>query len=67
MDRCFFAGMAGDAIHAVLAGAGSNLRKLLGRLAAALIRWLHGTMHRTVSLIHRLAMTQRLLQSAIAA
>ncbi len=41
MDRCFLAGLAGDAINAVLAAAGSNLRKLLRRLAAALIQWLH--------------------------
>jgi hypothetical protein len=40
MDRCLLAGLAGDAINAVLAAAGSNLRKLLRRLAAALIRWL---------------------------
>jgi len=39
MDRCFLAGLAGDAINAVLAAAGSNLRKLLRRLAAALIPW----------------------------
>jgi hypothetical protein len=32
--------LAGDAINAVLAAAGSNLRKLLRRLAAALMRWL---------------------------
>ncbi len=43
----FLAGLAGDAINAVLAAAASNpsplracLRKLLRRLAAALIRWL---------------------------
>lgn len=36
MGRCFLAGLAGDAINAVLAAAGANLRKLL-RLAAALI------------------------------
>ena len=40
MDRCFLAGLAGDAMNAVLAAAGSNLRKLLRRLAAALISWL---------------------------
>lgn len=40
MDRCFLAGLMGDAINAVLAAAGSNLRKLLRRLAAALIEWL---------------------------
>ena len=37
MERCFLAGLDGDAINAVLAAAGSNLRKLLRRLAAALI------------------------------
>jgi IS5 family transposase len=37
MDRCFLARLTGDAINAVLAAAGSNLRKLLRRLAAALI------------------------------
>jgi len=74
MDRCFLAGLAGDAINAVLAAAGSNLRKLLRRLAAALIHWLYGTMHRPAlrgsgyaSLIHRLAMSQRAPQPAIAA
>jgi IS5 family transposase len=67
MDRCFLSGLAGDAINAVLAAAGSNLRKLLRRLAAALIRWLYGTMHWPASLIHRLAMTQHVPQSVIAA
>jgi transposase, IS5 family len=32
MNRCFLRGLRGDAINAVLAAAGSNLRKLLGRL-----------------------------------
>jgi IS5 family transposase len=45
MDRCFLVGLAGDAINAVLAAAGSNLRKLLRRLAAALI-------HRWKTLVH---------------
>ena len=40
MDRCFLTGLEGDGINAMLAAAGSNLRKLLRRLAAALIRWL---------------------------
>ncbi|MBI1826022.1 MAG: IS5 family transposase [Planctomycetes bacterium] len=40
MDRCFLKGLTGDAINAVLAAAGSNLQKLLRRLAAALIQWL---------------------------
>ena len=40
MDRCFLARSAGDATNAVPAAAGSSLRKLLRRLAAALIQWL---------------------------
>lgn len=43
LGRCFLKGLIGDAINAVLAAAGSNLRKLLNRLAAlgpALIFWL---------------------------
>jgi IS5 family transposase len=40
MGRCFLRGLHGDAINAVLAAAGSNLRKLLGRLFFALILWL---------------------------
>lgn len=39
MGRCFLSGLAGDEINAVLAAAGSNLRKLLGAIAHALI-WL---------------------------
>ncbi len=42
MDRCLGAGRVGDAINAVLAAAGSNLRRLLRRLAAALVRRLPG-------------------------
>jgi len=37
MRRCFLSGLTGDAINAILAAAGSNLRKLLGRLLFALI------------------------------
>jgi IS5 family transposase len=40
MDRCFLKGLRGDAINAVLAAAGSNLRKLLRRFVFALIYWL---------------------------
>jgi IS5 family transposase len=43
MNRCFLTGLVGDAINAVLAAAGCNLRKLLKLLAAvgpALIFWL---------------------------
>lgn len=38
LGRCFLAGLVGDAINVVLAAAGSNLRKLLAALAAALVR-----------------------------
>jgi transposase, IS5 family len=40
MGRCFLKGLAGDAINAVLAAAGRNLRKLLWRIVCALIFWL---------------------------
>ena len=40
MNRCFLKGLAGDAINAVLAAAGSNLQKLLRAFAHALIYWL---------------------------
>ena len=47
MGRCFLARLTGDAINAVLAAAGSNLRKLLGlirggggRFVHALIGWI---------------------------
>ena len=41
MGRCFLKGLAGDAINATLAAAGSNLRKLLQLLYFALARWPH--------------------------
>jgi IS5 family transposase len=40
MRRCFLKGLAGDAINAVLAAAGSNLQKLLRAFAHALVFWL---------------------------
>jgi hypothetical protein len=40
MARCFLAGLMGDAINAVLAAAGANLRKLLRRFFFALFSWL---------------------------
>ena len=40
MGRCFLKGLAGDAINAILAAAGSNLQKLLRAIAHALIFWL---------------------------
>jgi len=39
MGRCFLKGVAGDAINAVLAAAGSNFLKLLRRLSPAQIQW----------------------------
>jgi len=42
MDRCFLAGLRGDAVNAVLAAAGANMRKLLRRFFSALIRWFEG-------------------------
>lgn len=40
MRRCFLHGLVGDAINAILAAAGANLRKLLRGLLFALIFWL---------------------------
>jgi IS5 family transposase len=40
MRRCFLSGLRGDAINAILAAAGANLRKLLAGLLFALIAWL---------------------------
>jgi hypothetical protein len=40
MGRCFLKGLAGDAINAILAAAGLNLRKLLRGFLFALISWL---------------------------
>ncbi len=40
VGRCFLKGLEGDAINIVLAAAGANLRKLLGRLFFALRIWL---------------------------
>ncbi len=40
MRRCFLSGLAGDAINAILAAAGTNLRKLLDGLVFTLFFWL---------------------------
>jgi len=40
MRVCFLKGLAGDAINAVLAAAGSNLQKLLRAISFALVYWL---------------------------
>ena len=48
MDRCFLRGLVGDAINAVLAAAGSNLRKLLALLLCALTNWLIQTIQTAI-------------------
>lgn len=48
MDRCFLKGLAGDAINAMLAAAGANLRKLLNLEAAAIRRFLYALLKRPV-------------------
>jgi transposase, IS5 family len=40
LGRCYLSGLPGDRINAVLAAAGSNLRKLLRAIAPALKNWL---------------------------
>ncbi len=40
MNRCILKSLAGDAINAILARAGSNIRKLLRLLSPAQNRWL---------------------------
>jgi IS5 family transposase len=42
LGRCFLKGLSGDAINVILAAAGSNLLKLLRRIALALFFWLAG-------------------------
>ncbi len=54
MRRCFLSGLAGDAINAILATAGANLRKLLGGLVFALIFWLTSAVHRSYRIAIRL-------------
>ena len=51
MGRCFLARLAGDAINAVLAAAGSNLRKLLGLLHRRAGRFVFALIRRCQSLI----------------
>jgi transposase, IS5 family len=43
MGRCFLRGLVGDAINALLAAAGSNLRKLLALFLCAFTNWLNLT------------------------
>ena len=47
MRLCFLKGLAGDAINAVLAAAGSNLQKLLRAFAHALLFWLWSVLTET--------------------
>jgi IS5 family transposase len=42
MNRCYLKGLIGDALNALLAAAGANLRKLLRLLSCALRTWLAG-------------------------
>lgn len=51
MDRCFLAGLKGDAINAVLAAAGSNLRKLLGLIRRGVGRFVFALIRRLKRLI----------------
>lgn len=53
MNRCFLAGIAGDAINAALAAAGSNLRKLLRRFAAVLIACCEGLVEQNSTKLFR--------------
>jgi IS5 family transposase len=50
MGRCFLARLSGDAINAVLAAAGANLRKLLGLLRRASGRFVFAPCHTAASL-----------------
>jgi IS5 family transposase len=52
MNRCFLAGLMGDAINAVLAAAGANLRKLLRRFFFALFYWLGNAAKAVQTSIH---------------
>ena len=67
MDRCFLNGLAGDAINAVLAAAGANLRKLLRRFAAALIFRPYERTIATIRLFHRLFTDPRPPRQTLAA
>ena len=67
MNRCFLARLAGDAINAVLAAAGSNLRKLLRRLAAALMGRREGLDHHFSARILRLEWFLKLQPKRLAA
>ena len=49
VGRCYLGGPEGDAINIILAAAAANLRKLLRRLAGALIPWL-----RWITQVHRM-------------
>ncbi len=52
VGRCFLKGLEGDAINIVLAAAGANLRKLLGRLFFALRLWLVCRLQLPPGIIH---------------
>ena len=49
MGRCFLRGLAGDAMNAILAAAGLNLRKLLRGFLFRVIFWLTGRLATQIS------------------
>jgi IS5 family transposase len=57
LDRCFLKGLKGDALNALLAAAGSNLRKLLRHFAAALLELAHTPPKLTAALLQLLVST----------
>jgi len=65
MGRCFLARLAGDAINAVLAAAGSNLRKLLGLLRRKTRRFLFARCDAAVQLVSILIRRYRNLIAAL--
>lgn len=67
MNRCYLARLTGDAINAVLAAAGSNLSKLLRRLAAALLARWYARLESLARRIPAFPATPELRPSALAA
>ena len=63
MGRCFLARLAGDAINAVLAAAGSNLRKLLGLIRREAGRFVFAPTDAMVRLVLTMARWTKALTS----
>ncbi len=51
MDLCYLKGLQGDAMNAILAAVGANLRKLLRLLLCALHIWLHQAKQITLGML----------------